>query len=77
MCSAVGVSFEPETIELMRTVLDAAVMKLPKHLRASDVKSELAELILKSAAAGERDPTRLCTAALMGVMTRHRFGFEQ
>jgi hypothetical protein len=53
-----GASFEPETIELMRLVLEDAAAKLPRHSRTSGVKSELAELILKSAAGGERDPIR-------------------
>jgi hypothetical protein len=67
-----GVSFDTETIRLMRTVLDQAVARLPTHLRTSSVKIELAELILKFAAGGERDPSRLGTFALVHVMERHR-----
>jgi hypothetical protein len=70
--SATGTSFEPETIELMRQVLDYAVAKLPKHLRTPGVKLELAQLILKAATGGERDPIRLRTGALIAVTTRHR-----
>jgi hypothetical protein len=70
--SATGTSFEPETIELMRQVLDYAVAKLPKHLHTPGVKLELAQLILKAATGGERDPIRLRTGALIAVTTRHR-----
>jgi hypothetical protein len=55
MASVAGASFEPETIELMRRVLESAAAMLPMKLRTSSVKIELAELILNSAAAGERD----------------------
>jgi hypothetical protein len=57
--AGVGVSFDTETIRLMRMVLEQAFAGVPKHLRTSSVKIALAELILKSAAHGERDPTRL------------------
>jgi hypothetical protein len=40
----------------MRRVLESAAAMLPMKLRTSSVKIELAELILNSAAAGERDP---------------------
>jgi hypothetical protein len=67
-----GASFEPETIELLRLVLDNAAAMLPTHLRTSSVKIELAELILKAAARGERDPVRLRSAALIAVMARYQ-----
>jgi hypothetical protein len=67
-----GVSFDTETIALLRAVLAETATKLPKHLRSSTGKVELAELILKAAAGGERDPRRLSSVALIGVMARHR-----
>jgi hypothetical protein len=72
MGRAAGASFDTETVALMRAVLREAAAKLPKHLRTSSVKIELAELILQSAARGERDPGRMGTLALIGVMARHR-----
>jgi hypothetical protein len=67
-----GASFDTATTELMRAVLDETAAKLPAHLRTSSVKVELAELILKATAEGERDPDRLGNVALIGVMARHR-----
>ena len=72
MGSVAGASFEPETIKLMRLVLDNAAAMLPTHLRTLSVKIELAELILKAAAQGERDPVRLRSAALIVVMARYQ-----
>ena len=60
------------TIQLMRLMLEEAAAKLPTHLRTSSIKIELAELILKAAAHGERDLACLLNAALIGVMARHR-----
>jgi hypothetical protein len=70
--AAPGATFEPETIELMRTVLEEATAKLPARLRTSSVKLELAELILRAAARGERDARCLRDDALGRVMARHR-----
>jgi hypothetical protein len=67
-----GASFDPETIELMGRILENAAAMLPTHLRTTSVRTELAELIRKAAAAGERDPMRLRTAALIAVMARYR-----
>ena len=72
MGRAAGVSFDTETVELMRAVLEQTAAKLPKRLRTSSVKIELAEFILKVAADGERDPGRLGSVALIGVLARHR-----
>jgi hypothetical protein len=74
--SVAGASFEPETIELLRQALENAAAMLPAHLRTSSVKIELAEMILKAAARGERDPVRLRSAALLAVMTRYQQAVE-
>jgi hypothetical protein len=70
MKSAERVSFDHETIMILRTVLDevwaALLPEQPDYLR----KSVVAERILKLAARGERDPDRLRTAALMEAMFR-------
>ena len=72
MSGVTGVSFDTEIIQLMRLVLEETASALPTHLRISSIKIELAEFILKAAAGGERDPTCLRNAALIGVMARHR-----
>ena len=72
MSSVMGVSFDTDTVQLMRLVLEETAAKLPRHLRTSSVKIELAELILKAAAQGERDPVRLRSAALIAVMARYQ-----
>jgi hypothetical protein len=64
-----GGSYDPETITLLRTVLDAAWdALLPEH-QARSSKSHLAEHLLKLAAQGERDPVRLRTRALNEIIS--------
>ena len=72
MSGVTGVSFDTETVQLMRLVLEETAAALPMHLRTSSIKIELAELILKTAAHGERDPSCLRNVALIGLMARHR-----
>jgi hypothetical protein len=71
MKAAEGGSFDPETIELMRTALDEAWMALPPDTRAGLSKAFLAEGILRAAAQGERNPVRLraCALARIAVAT--------
>ena len=54
--NAAGASFQPELIELMKTVLDDATAMLPEAKRTSAIKPEIASYILTCAARGERDP---------------------
>jgi hypothetical protein len=65
---ATGAAFQPELIELMRAVLDAAVVMLPAAKRTSAMKAEIASHILACAAKGERDPAALRMAALSAVV---------
>src|SRR5215213_5123393 len=55
----VGVRFDPETVELLRSVLDAAWDGLSANRQRTVTKSELAQRILAAAGRGERDPDRL------------------
>jgi hypothetical protein len=57
--------YDPETIELMKTVLEKAWASLPNSRRSAGLKSELAQRILTAAASGERDPVRLRMRALL------------
>ena len=61
------VYFDIDTVLLLRETLDDAWVCLRPEQRATMSKTLLAERILKSAAAGERDPQRLLDAALMAV----------
>jgi site-specific recombinase XerC len=63
-----GISFDPETISMLRGVLDEAWSSLPPKEQAELSKTLLAERILKMAAKGERDPIRLRTRALTNVV---------
>jgi hypothetical protein len=63
-----GAVFQPELIELMRAVLEDATAALPEAKRTSAKRAEIASIILARAATGERDPERLKTQALMGVI---------
>jgi hypothetical protein len=61
-------SYDPETIALLRNVLDAAWHSLSSEHQARTTKSHLAERVLKLAARGERDPTRLGVRAIVEVV---------
>jgi hypothetical protein len=61
----IGVCFDPETVELLRTVLDDAWSSISAHRKARTSKTELAERILVAAGRGERDPETLRAIALM------------
>ena len=60
--------FQPELIELMKTVLEDATAMLPEAKRTSTMKAEIASHILACAAKGERNPTTLKIAALSAVV---------
>jgi hypothetical protein len=51
--------FDPDTIALLRITLDRAWASLPESQQAATCRSILAERILRAAAQGERDPSRL------------------
>jgi hypothetical protein len=65
---AIGAVFQPELIELMKSVLDEATATLPEAKRTSSMKAEIASYILECAAKGERNPIALKTAALSAVV---------
>jgi hypothetical protein len=60
-----SVCYDPQTVEMLRTVLEDAWAALPENRRGDGMKNELAERILAAAAGGERDPERLLVRALM------------
>lgn len=66
-----NVEFSPEVIELMTIALEAAVATLPEPVHASHVNA-LAESILRTAAAGERDAANLQRIALMELQLAPR-----
>ncbi len=57
--------YDPETLTMLRGVLDEVWEALPADRQARMPKSEMAERILKRAADGERDPARLKAAAML------------
>jgi hypothetical protein len=64
-------SFPPETIELMKIALDAAVASLPEPVSTAHVQA-IAETILRSAKEGERDPSALQRMALLELQIAPR-----
>jgi hypothetical protein len=71
-----GAVFQPELIELMRTVLEEATATLPEAKRTSTVKADIASGILACAAKGERDPMALKSAALSAVLECTRYSHD-
>lgn len=66
-----GAVFQPELIELMKSVLEDAITALPESKRTSAMKAEMASTILACAARGEINPVALKVSALMAVDTPH------
>jgi hypothetical protein len=68
MIGKAPVSFDPETVNLLREALDDAWAALRPQQQGAMQKSALAERMLKSAAQGERNRYRLRDAALRGLI---------
>jgi len=64
-------SFPPETINIMKNALVAAVASLPDPVSSAHVQS-ITETILRSAKEGERDPATLQRIALMELQIAPR-----
>jgi hypothetical protein len=62
-----GHSYSPETIDLLRDVLDETWAKLSPLQQIQLPRSQIADRLLKAAADGERDPEMLRLRALDGV----------
>ena len=62
--SKAATHFDAQTIALLKVALDEAWDRLSPKLKATMLKTTLAERILKSAAGGERNSKRLREAAL-------------
>ena len=71
-----GAVFQPELIELMKSVLEETTAMLPEAKRTSTVKADMASNILACAASGERNPAILRSAALSAVMDCTRYSHE-
>lgn len=71
-----GAVFQPELIELMKSVLEETTAMLPEAKRTSTVKADMASNILACAARGERNPATLRSAALSAVMDCTRYSHE-
>ena len=54
-----GTAYDPETVQLLRAVLDEAWDALPPRHREQTSKSHMAQCLLRHAAAGERHTERL------------------
>jgi hypothetical protein len=57
--------YDPETLTMLRKVLDEAWATQPHGFKSETLKSEMAQRILKQAACGVRDPVRLRASALV------------
>lgn len=71
-----GAVFQPETIALMRSVLEEASAMLPEAKRTSTAKADIASNILACAAKGERDPLVLKAVAFSAVVECSRYSHD-
>ena len=60
-----GEAYHPETLRILRQVLDEVFLELPKDEQTSEKKALLAQRVLQCAGSGERDPARLKAAMLL------------
>jgi hypothetical protein len=74
--NVVGAVYQPELIQLMKSVLDEAAATLPESKRTSTMMAEMASKILACAAKGERNPARLTVAALSAVVERSHYSHD-
>lgn len=65
-------SYDPETLSLLRSVLDAAWASLAPEQQGCTTKSDVALRILRLARLGERDRNRLHMAAVIGAVAAQR-----
>jgi hypothetical protein len=63
--------YDPETVQVMKAVLDDAWASLVPVQQARITKSDMACRILEAVADGERDPVRLRACALIALATEH------
>ncbi|HET7381408.1 MAG TPA: hypothetical protein VFJ59_02320 [Pseudolabrys sp.] len=68
MAGKASMSFDPETVALLREILEDAWACLPAEQQVTMQKTALAERMLKFAAQGERNRQRLRDAALHAVI---------
>jgi hypothetical protein len=61
--------YDPETLIILRKVLDDAWAAVPEGSRCETLKSDMAQHILKQAANGVRDPVTLRASALVRVVS--------
>lgn len=59
-----GRSFDPETLAMLRAVFEEACGVIPPHQRTSELRSDLAILILRRAAEAGISPAELRSYAL-------------
>ena len=71
VCADGGFSYDPETVVLLREVLDNAWRSLPPEQRFRTQKSDLALRILQIANRGERDPDKLRVGAVTEVVAEN------
>jgi hypothetical protein len=69
-----GRAYSPETIALMRSVLDDTWTRLSPLQQIQHPRSLIAERLLQAVADGERDPVMLRTLALAGVVAEAHTG---
>jgi hypothetical protein len=65
-------SFDPETVAILRAAVDRAWRNLPWDRRTAQIKTSVAEGIIRSAMQGERDPVRLDLIAIAAGGTEAR-----
>jgi hypothetical protein len=73
----INAHFDPDTLAVLRKVLDEAWNELTPEIQAKTTRSELATHILKEAASGVRDEDYLRVSAIRRVADRLLQATEQ
>ena len=64
-----GHRFDPETARLLGVAFEIALVTLQQRREIGPLRDAVAQKIIELAEAGERDPERLCDAALKACQT--------
>ena len=59
--------FAPEEIVRLKAVMNEVVLALPTQHRSCEMQASVAEQLLRLAAGGEKDPTKLKKRALLNL----------
>ena len=71
-----GAVYQPELVELMRSIFEEVMATLPEAKRTSATKVDMASAILACAAKGERNTEALRMAAMSAIVQCSHYSYD-